>query len=80
MICVDEIIRNFASKPLNRIEVAFAKFAPVKVTIVPVAPDAGERLVRRGATTKLAELVAVPTGVLALIVPVVAPVGTIAVN
>jgi hypothetical protein len=50
------------------------------VTIAPIAPVDGLKLVIRGATTKLVALVAVPPGVVVTtIVPVVALAGTVAV-
>src|SRR5438067_1659977 len=49
------------------------------VTAAPGAPLVGEKLAIRGATTKLAALVSVPSGVVTLILPVVAPAGTTAV-
>ena len=54
---------------------------PVTTTLVPTGPDAGVKLVTVGAgtTVKFDALVAVPPGVVMLIVPVVAPLGTVAV-
>ena len=57
------------------------KFVPVMVTVPPGEPAVGVKLVMVGApglpTIKDALLVAVPEGVVTLIVPVVAPVGTL---
>jgi hypothetical protein len=63
-------------------------FTPVKrlpliVTDVPATPLDGEKLLIVGAvlvTVKFEELVAVPAGVVSVILPVVAPVGTVAVT
>ena len=54
---------------------------PVIVTLAPIAPLLGEKLVMDGVgiTVKLLALVAVPPAVVALMVPVVAPAGTVAV-
>ena len=68
--------------PLNFTAVAPLKFEPVIDTLVPAAPDAGVNDVIPGAvalTVKLVLLVAVPPGVVTVIAPVVAPIGTVAV-
>src|SRR5437899_8492185 len=86
VICVSEFtVKDEALVPLNVTEVAPVKFAPVIVTLVPTAPLVGEKLVILGTgvppvTVKLPELVAMPPSVVMLIVPVVAPVGTVAVT
>ena len=49
------------------------------VTLVPTGPLVGEKLVIQGPTVKSVALVAVPPGVVTLIVPVVALAGTVAV-
>ena len=70
-----------AAVPLNLTADAPVKFVPVIVTLVPTGPLAGVKLVIVGAlalTVKLAELVAVPPGVVTLTGPVVAPAGTVA--
>jgi hypothetical protein len=67
--------------PLNATTVAPVKFVPVIVTLVPVGPLVGVKLVIVGAlalTVKLVALVAVPPGVVTLSGPVVAPAGTVA--
>jgi hypothetical protein len=69
-----------AGVPLNFTEVALARLAPVIVTVIPIAPLAGVKLVIRGATVKFVRLVAVPPGVVTVIVPVVALAGTVAVS
>jgi hypothetical protein len=48
-------------------------------TLAPIPPWASVKLVIRGATVKLAALVAVPPGVVTLSVPLVALAGTVAV-
>ena len=70
---------NEAALPLNLTAVAPVKLAPVIVTTVPTGPLVGEKLVIRGPTVKLPALVAVPPGVVTLIVPDVAPEGTVVV-
>lgn len=71
-----------AAVPLKLMLVAPEKLVPVSVTVVPIRPLVGMKLVIVGAaiTMKLDELLAVPPGVVTLIVPVVAPVGTTAVT
>jgi hypothetical protein len=75
-----------ASPTLNfvRSYVAMSKFVPETVTAVPEAPIVGVKPVIVGAplapeavTVKDIELVAVPLGVVIVIGPVVAPVGTV---
>ena len=66
--------------PLNATAVAPVKFVPLTVTLVPIGPLAGVKLVIVGAladTVKVLALVAVPPGVVTLSVPVVAPAGTV---
>jgi hypothetical protein len=65
---------------LNFTEVAPARFVPVMVTEVPTRPELGRNPETVGAhgTEKSLELVAVPPGVVTLIVPVAAPEGTVA--
>ena len=67
--------------PLNLTPVAPVKLVPAMTTEVPIGPLVGLKLVIVGAeiTVKLEALVAVPPEVVTLIVPVVAPVGTVAV-
>ena len=66
--------------PLNFTDVAPVKFVPLMVTLVPTGPLVGEKLVMVGGlvTVKLLLLVAVPSGVVTLTGPVVAPAGTVA--
>ena len=60
--------------------VAPVKLVPLIVTVVPTAPLVGAKLlsVGGGITVKVLLLVAVPPGVVTLIGPVVAPLGTVA--
>jgi hypothetical protein len=59
------------------------KFVPMMITVVPTAPDVGVNDVMVGkvldVTVKLVELVAVFPPTVTVIVPVVAPVGTVVV-
>ena len=66
---------------MNLTAVAPVKFVPVSVTVVPTVPLVGVKLVIVGTGTavKLEALVAVPPGVVTLIVPDVRPVGATAV-
>ena len=74
---------KLADVPLNRTLVAPVKWLPLMVTEVPTTPLDGEKLLIVGAdppvTVKFDALVAVPDGVVTVILPVVAPVGTAAV-
>jgi hypothetical protein len=81
VIWVEELTVKLALTPLNLTEVAPVRLVPVIVTLVPMKPLVGEKLVIVGAgmTVKLLALVAVPPGVVAAIGPVVAPEGTVAV-
>ena len=72
---------KLAAVPLNLTADAPVKFVPLIVTLVPVGPLAGVKLVIVGAlavTVKLVALVAVPPGAVTLSEPVVAPAGTVA--
>ena len=73
-----------AEVPLNRTPLTAVKWFPLIVTEVPATPLEGEKPLIVGAllpvTVKLEELVAVPPGVVTVILPVVAPVGTVAVT
>ena len=77
---VAEFTVKVALAPLNVTAVAPVKLVPLMVTLVPTGPLAGVKLVIVGGliTVKLPALVAVPSGVVTLIVPVVALVGTVA--
>jgi hypothetical protein len=78
---VDELIVNVALVPLKVNDVAPVKPLPLTMTLAPMAPIVGEKLVIAGPppTVKLLALVAVPPGVVTEIGPVVAPAGTVAV-
>ena len=69
-----------ALAPLKATPVVPVKLVPLMVTPVPTGPLAGVKLVIIGGliTVKLPGLAAVPPGVVTLIVPVVAPAGTVA--
>src|SRR5437870_4542900 len=77
---VAEVTAKVAPTPLNVTDVAPVKFAPLIVTTVPTGPLAGEKLAIVGGFTTVNELalVAVPSGVVTLSGPVVAPAGTVA--
>ncbi len=82
-IWLASVTENAAVVPLNFTPVAPVKFAPVTVTLVPVCPLVGEKLVIVGAaklTVKLLAEVAVPCGVAIEIFPVIAALGTVAVT
>ena len=74
-----ELTVKVALAPLNATAVVPVKFEPLMVTPVPTGPLAGVKPVIVGGliTVKLPALVAVPPGVVTLIVPVVAPAGTV---
>jgi hypothetical protein len=81
-ICVALLtVKLVALVPLKVTAVAPVKLVPAMATEVPIGPLVGLKLVSVGAgmTVKLPALVAVPPGVVTAIVPVVAPVGTVAV-
>ena len=70
-----------AAVPLKLTAVAPVKFVPLIVTLVPAGPLVGVKPVIVGALAaivKLLALVAVPSGVVTLTGPVVAPAGTVA--
>src|SRR5207245_11637495 len=81
VIWVSEFTVNVAVVPLNVTAVAPVKAVPVSVTLAPTAPLVGEKLVMVGGgmTVKELALVPVPPAVVTPMVPVVAPVGTVAV-
>jgi len=70
-----------AAVPLNLTAVAPVKTVPVSVTVAPTPPLVGVKLVIVGTATKvkLEALVAVPPGVVTVMVPEVVPVATTAV-
>ncbi len=71
---------NSAFTPLNCTLVIPFRFSPSMVTIVPLAPRAGENPVSRGATTKSARLTPVPVGLVTRRRPVMALRGTTAMS
>ena len=77
---VAELTAKLALTPLKAIRVAPVKLVPLMVTLVPTGPLAGVKPVIDGGliTVKLPALVAVPPGVVTLIVPVVVLEGTVA--
>ena len=78
VILVGELMVNLAEAVPSSTPVAPPKFEPVIVTCWPTYPEAGETPANAGGcgTVSEDELVAVPLGVVTLIRPVVAPVGT----
>jgi hypothetical protein len=69
-----------AATPLKVTDVAPVKLEPLMVTFVPVGPLVGEKLVIFAPLiVNVPELVAVPDGVVTVIFPVEAPLGTVAV-
>ena len=78
VILIAVLTVKVAEVPLNVTDVAPVKFVPLMITLVLTGPRAGEKLLTRGATVKLLELVAVPADVVTLIGPVVALAGTVA--
>ena len=74
---VAEATEKPAATPLNFTALAPVKFVPVIVTTVPAPPFVGVKLAIVGGTTKFAELVAVPPGVVTLSGPVVTPAGAV---
>ena len=79
IVCESTTVKT-AVLPPNITLVAPVKFVPVIVTCVPTGPLGGVKLVIVGAgmTLKLVPLVAKPPGVVTVIGPEVAPVGTVA--
>jgi len=79
VILVALLMVKFAATPLNVTDLAWRKAVPLMITRVPARPELGEKLVIVGNTLKFVALVAVPSGVVTAIFPVVAPEGTVAV-
>ena len=86
VICVPlTTVYVVAEAPLKATLVAPVKLVPISVTDVPAAPEVGEKFVIVGGdaggvpTVKLDALVPVPAGAVTAILPVVAPLGTVAV-
>src|SRR5436190_23954432 len=82
VIWPEELTTGFAAgTPLNATRLTLMKLAPLIVTVAPIAPAAGLKPLMTGVavTVNTAALWSVPAGVLTRILPVVAPVGTVAV-
>jgi hypothetical protein len=84
VILLAELTVNVALVPLNFTEFTPLRFEPLIVTEVPTGPLFGENPEMVGdpdevVTVKSLEVVAVPVGLITLILPVVAPDGTVAV-
>src|SRR5213595_2179662 len=81
VIAVAEPTVKLALVPLNSTALAPVKLVPLMVTLVPTGPLLGVKLEIVGGlmTVKLAALLAVPSEVVTLIGPLVAPAGTVAV-
>jgi hypothetical protein len=79
VILIGELTVNTAEVPLNFTAVAPVKFAPLTTTVAPTSPRAGVKPVIRGATVKVAALVAMPPGEVTVIGPVAAVAGTVVV-
>jgi hypothetical protein len=79
VICVLESTWKVDDTPLNFSAATPVKAVPVIVTLSPTFPLTGVKLVMLGLTVKFPVLVPVPTGVVTLILPVVAPADTVAV-
>src|SRR5947208_1252001 len=79
VIAVAEFTVKLALVPLNSTAVAPVKLVPLIVTLVPTGPLPGVKLEIVGGlmTVKLAALLAVPSEVVTLIGPLVAPAGTV---
>ena len=71
-----ETTENAAGVPLKVTLVAPVKLYPVMVTAVPTDPLVGENDMILGFTVKAVELVTLPTVLVKVIRPVVAPTGT----
>ena len=81
VICVAEFTVKLEDVPLNFTAVAPVKFAPVMVTVVPIVPLVGVKLVIDGPVpiVKFPELATVPPHAVTEMGPVVVPEGTVAV-
>src|SRR6185436_15488017 len=80
LICVLDTTLKVAAVPLKLTLVVPVKSDPVMVTAAPTRPLVGENeeiVGAGGMTVKSPALVAVPPGVVTLILPVVAPAGTV---
>jgi hypothetical protein len=79
VICVYETTVNVAETPLNLTFVAPVNAVPVIVTLRPTLPLVGVKAVIVGCTLNTLPLTPVPAGVVTLILPVSAPLGTVVV-
>ena len=77
MIFVASTVAGTVATPLKRTLVAPPKALPLIVTVVPTAAAEGVKPVTRGSTASVPALVAVPPAVVAVIVPELAPAGTV---
>jgi hypothetical protein len=78
-IDVSELTTKVAGTPLNVTDVAPVKWSPLLPTLAPAVPLPGVKPLISGTvpvTVKVRELDAVPFGVVTLIGPLVAPLGT----
>jgi hypothetical protein len=80
VICVSDTIVKLAGTRKKVTSVALVKLVPVIVTVVPVVPLAGVNELMCGVTVKLAADTAEPRELVSVIGPLVAPVGTLALN
>ena len=80
--CVGESAVKVATVPANVTEIAPVRLVPVIVIFCPMGPLSGVKpvIVGGGTTVKALALVAVPPGVVMLIGPVGAPLGTVTVT
>src|SRR5579871_2825199 len=78
MVVLLEMVKLAAARPLNRTPVTLLKLTPLITTFVPGKPCVGVKLEMLGGAMNAALLVAVPPGVVTLMVPVVMPDGTVA--
>ena len=80
VVIVPELLTvKLAGCPLNETAVAPLKFVPVIVTPVPAAPMTGAKELIPGITVKRVVVTKGPPGVVMVMGPVVAPVGTVVV-
>jgi hypothetical protein len=75
-ITLSDVTVKVMAVPLTVTAVAPVKVVPLIVTAVPTGPLAGAKLVIFGLTMKFPGLPAVPSGVVTVMFPVVAPAGT----
>jgi len=80
VICVPDTTAKLAGTRKKVTTVAPLKFVPVIVTVVPIVPLAGVNELMCGVTVKLAADAAEPKELVSVIGPLVAPLGTLALN